>query len=205
MIGAAAGYGIQVYNNYQSGLTGSSAWTSNISGEEIVGGALIGAGVVIFAPVAVAAAGNLLVGAGVATSTAGLVAAGNSAYGFSGTLSNFIYGSPYSNLPTLEIDSSKMPNIADNIRNAQSNGAPNILTRTENQALIDANRRGATKLFSGAGSPDEYPFASTYEGGAGAFVKGVPLKEQLIQGGTMSRFYNMFGIGEGDKFEVLVR
>ncbi|MFC1466147.1 MAG: NucA/NucB deoxyribonuclease domain-containing protein [Candidatus Brachytrichaceae bacterium NZ_4S206] len=42
------------------------------------------------------------------------------------------------------------------------------------------------KGYTGLGSPDEYPFASTYEGDAGAQVKGVPLQEQRIQGGKLA-------------------
>lgn len=108
-------------------------------------------------------------------------------------------------LPTLEIDSEKMPNIADNVRTAQANGKPNILTRTTDQARIDANRAAACNGYCGAGSPDEYPFASTYEGGAGAQVRGVPISEQRIQGGTLSRFYLNNHIGDGGKFKVIVR
>jgi hypothetical protein len=59
---------------------------------------------------------------------------------------------------------------------------------------------------AGAGeqSPDEYPFASTYEGGSGAQVLGVPLAEQRIQGGSLSRFYQQNNIGDGDQFLVRV-
>ncbi len=91
-IGAAVGYGAQVYDNYQNGYTGSSAWTQNISAEPIVGGALIGAGAVIFAPVAVAAAGDVLVGAGVATGSTMLFSAGMNTYATSATLEGAIYG-----------------------------------------------------------------------------------------------------------------
>lgn len=55
-----------------------------------------------------------------------------------------------------------------------------------------------------AGSPDEYPFASTLQGGAGARVAGVPLQEQRIQGRVLSRFYQKYGIGDGDQFGVAV-
>jgi hypothetical protein len=94
LVGAAAGYGIQVYNNYQNGVTGSAAWTQNISAEPIVGGALIGAGAVIFAPAAVAAVGDVLVGAGVTTGSTALFGAGMSAYGASTALGNAITGAP---------------------------------------------------------------------------------------------------------------
>ena len=109
------------------------------------------------------------------------------------------------NYPSLEIDSQRMPEIADGIKDAQSRGAPDILTRTTDRAQIARNRAEATGGFSGVGSPDEYPFASTMEGGSGAFVKGVPLSEQRIQGGALSTFYRVNDIGHGDKFRVIVR
>ena len=91
-IGAAVGYGAQVYNNYQNGS--SNPWTENISAEPIVGGAVLGTGAVIMAPAAVAVAGDVLVGAGVATGSTALFGAGMSAYGASTALGNAITGAP---------------------------------------------------------------------------------------------------------------
>lgn len=82
---------------------------------------------------------------------------------------------------------------------------PSILTRETDPAIIAANRSAACAGFCGVGSPDEYPFASTVEGGAGAWVAGVPVGEQYIQGGTLAQFYARNGIGQGDQFQVLVR
>jgi hypothetical protein len=107
-------------------------------------------------------------------------------------------------LPRLTIDAGRMPGIAQNIQSAQDAGLPSILNRETEQAIIDANRAAATRGFRGPGSPDEYPFASTTQGGAGARVSGVPLIEQKIQGGILSRFYQDFGIGQGDSFQVFV-
>jgi Deoxyribonuclease NucA/NucB len=104
----------------------------------------------------------------------------------------------------LEIDAQRMPNIARNIQSALDEGHPGILNRTTNEDLINANRAAACRGFCGPGSPDEYPFASTYQGGAGARVEGVPLSEQRIQGGVLSRFYAKYGISEGDAFRVIV-
>ena len=60
LVGAGIGYGIQVYQNYQSGLSGAAAWTQNISAEPIINGAFIGAGAVIGAFVVTEAAVALL-------------------------------------------------------------------------------------------------------------------------------------------------
>lgn len=65
-----------------------------IIAEPIIGGALIGAGAVIFAPAAVAAVGDVLVGAGVTTGSTALFGAGMSAYGASTALGNAITGTP---------------------------------------------------------------------------------------------------------------
>jgi hypothetical protein len=78
--------------------------------------------------------------------------------------------------------------IARNVQSALDEGQPSILTRTTSENLINANRAAACEGLCGPGSPDEYPFALTYEGGAGAGVAGVPLAEQRIQGGVISSF-----------------
>jgi RHS repeat-associated protein len=107
-------------------------------------------------------------------------------------------------LPTLEVDAGRMPNIARNFQSAIDEGQPSVLNRTTDPALIRANRAAACAGFCGPGSPDEYPFASTLQGGAGARVAGVPLQEQFIQGALLRNFYAKYGIGEGDPFQVTV-
>jgi hypothetical protein len=52
-------------------------------------------------------------------------------------------------------------------------------------------------------SLDEYPFASTVEGGSGAFVTAVPVAEQHYQGGKLSSFFQNNSIAPGDKFRVV--
>ena len=107
-------------------------------------------------------------------------------------------------LPTLEIDAGRMPNIASNVQSALDEGQPGVLNRITDPGQIASNRAAATSGFSGPGSPDECPFASTAQGGAGARVAGVPLAEQRIQGGVLSQFYARNGIGDGDPFAVKV-
>lgn len=107
-------------------------------------------------------------------------------------------------LPALEIDAARMPNIARNVQSALDEGHPGVLNRTMDTDLMKLNRAGACRGFCGPGSPDEYPFASTLQGGAGARVAGVPLNEQFIQGAVIRNFYAKFGIGDGDPFRVFV-
>jgi len=51
-------------------------------------------------------------------------------------------------------------------------------------------------------SCDEFPFASTREGGAGSCTVNVPLSEQRSQGGQLSSFYRNNGVRFGDTITV---
>jgi hypothetical protein len=53
--------------------------------------------------------------------------------------------------------------------------------------------------------PDEYPFASTLQGGRGASIAGVPKIEQRRQGGALRGFYAKERVQVGDQFLVVVR
>lgn len=108
-------------------------------------------------------------------------------------------------IPTVVFSRSRAPGIARNFDNAVANGAPTRLTRV-GDAARKANRRAALR---GQGRPaagqslDEYPFASTAQGGSGAFVRPVPVGEQSYQGGVLSRFYQNRGVRPGDPFDVM--
>jgi RHS repeat-associated protein len=211
VIGAAVGYGVQVYNNYHEyGETGVQAWT-DVEAKPILDLAITAPVLPLVAPEVLSTGGYGMWSAGQAIGSTGLAPkladglsnAGASTFAASSSLNSFLYGPP-SSVPTLAIDSRRMPNIANNIQNAQDNGAPTVLTRTTNSDLIASNRAAACRGFCGVGSPDEYPFASTYQGGSGAFVTGVPLQEQHIQGWTLMQFFKTFGIQDGDPFRVIV-
>lgn len=104
--------------------------------------------------------------------------------------------------PMVFMRQSVIPAITQHVAASQAAGRPNVLHRTANPLLIAANRLAATgkclvgaTLLPAAGiSCDEYPFASTYEGGLAATVRFVPLHEQLSQGGTLSSFYALCSI-----------
>lgn len=49
---------------------------------------------------------------------------------------------------------------------------------------------------------DEYPFASTYEGGIDSQMAAVPVPEQCAQGGQLGAFYLANGITDGAAFTV---
>lgn len=109
-------------------------------------------------------------------------------------------------IPVFPVSRSVTPNIADNIQ-AATGGAPTVLNRETDPRQIARNRRAALR-----GQPrpppgfslDEFPFASTLQGGAGARVAPVPVGEQAIQGGSLSSFFQANKIGQGGPFIVIV-
>jgi hypothetical protein len=115
-------------------------------------------------------------------------------------------------LPVFVVDSKKTPEIAKHIRNALAQGQPRVLNRASG-AVQRANRRAACGHWPRGSklSCDEYPFASTTQGGRGASVAGVPRVEQRRQGGALRVFYAKerirpgVGGGPGDPFLVVVK
>tara|TARA_R110002096_G_scaffold64463_4_gene157146 strand:- start:480 stop:995 length:516 start_codon:yes stop_codon:yes gene_type:complete len=112
----------------------------------------------------------------------------------------------------IHFDGNELPCIAFNVATAQGAGAPANLTRTTDQATINANRQAScgpagptvAALNQQAGavvfSCDEYPFASSNQGGAGAQIMIVPLIENNIQGGRLGAFYNHNNIGNNGAY-----
>lgn len=111
-------------------------------------------------------------------------------------------------LPTMTFFRATLPAIADHIADAQSIGYPNVLSRLRNERRRKRNRRIACRNFVPQPpintSCDEYPFASSYEGGAGASIRGVPLWQQKVQGGIISIFYRVNNIEDGNLYRVEV-
>ncbi|MBV9892622.1 MAG: hypothetical protein JO020_00460 [Chloroflexi bacterium] len=117
-------------------------------------------------------------------------------------------------LPVLLIDSNRMPQKALHIELAQmALGYPDVLTRDNDQLRISQRRQSVCKPGQYAPlSCDEYPFASTEEGGSAmlsslgrdASTFAIPLAEQRIEGGTISSFYRINHIQSGQKFRVIV-
>ena len=109
--------------------------------------------------------------------------------------------------PVVHYTTSSFPFIHRNIKTAIGIGQPRRLQYLEDSAKADANRRAALaghRPAKAGFSLDEYPFASTYQGGAGAHVMEVPETEQDKQGGFMSSFYQNNKLQDGDEFDVLV-
>ncbi|MEV6816911.1 NucA/NucB deoxyribonuclease domain-containing protein, partial [Micromonospora sp. NPDC051296] len=108
-------------------------------------------------------------------------------------------------VPVLIIDANIMPNIARNIQAAiEDEKMPHILNRNMDPAWITANRILACGRFQGTGSCDEYPFASSMQGGLGSRVAGVPRLENNIQGGVIGAFYAKHRLKHGEPYLVQV-
>lgn len=108
-------------------------------------------------------------------------------------------------LKVVVLDAAKMPYITRNVTLAWIEGKPFILTRASE--LQNTNRAKACGGFVRQfpkGSCDEYSFASTQEGGAGARAEEVHRDEQNCQGGTLSRGYQNAKINNGDQFLVVI-
>jgi hypothetical protein len=111
-------------------------------------------------------------------------------------------------LPTLVVDAQTHPNLAENISHAQAAGHPRILTYNgPGSPQTAANRAAATdgipKIVGT--TRDEYPFASTAEGGAGSWVGHIgPPEHPYGQGALLRNFYARENLKAGDPFSVKV-
>jgi hypothetical protein len=97
-----------------------------------------------------------------------------------------------------------MPQTYAHIRDAIASGKPMILTYDSDLDARDERRGQALK-----GIPcekcmvrDEYPFASTFEGGPGASVRLVPAWEQHFQGAQIGALVRINKLVTGDKIIV---
>jgi hypothetical protein len=98
-----------------------------------------------------------------------------------------------------------MPAIAKIIDDAiRSGAAPDTLNYNPNPAWQTANRILACGRFPGPLTCEEYPFASTMQGGPFAVTGSAPLEEQRIEAGTLTSFYTKHGLQAGDPFRVEV-
>ncbi|WP_175482767.1 NucA/NucB deoxyribonuclease domain-containing protein [Actinokineospora iranica] len=103
------------------------------------------------------------------------------------------------------IDAQRMPFIARNISTAWKAGKPGVLTKDSTRESV--NRRQVCRPSfprPNGGQCDEFPFASTRQGGEGAQEHEVPARENRCQGGTLGRRYDAAGIRDGDDFLVVI-
>lgn len=104
------------------------------------------------------------------------------------------------------MDAAKMPFIGRNISLAWGDGKDFQLHRDTPESRRAKWTASCGKFVRSylRGSCDEYPFASSQEGGAGARTDEVPDREQNCQGGTISRAYTLQKIVVGDEYLVVI-
>ena len=110
---------------------------------------------------------------------------------------------------TLTWDCTRIPNICSNDCYAiQCASKPTTLHRDSANASINRAETACkspnrcANNASDSNSCDEYPYASSAEGGAGSVTRCVPSTENSRQGGTLSSFYTNNGITDGDAYNV---
>lgn len=108
--------------------------------------------------------------------------------------------------PAVVYNAGTMREHFDHKLDAIESGQPGTLTRG-NPADTAGRRRdalGGTPTQTGK-ARDEYPFASTAEGGAGSSVRYVPRGESNREGPLLSGFYKKNQVREGDRFDLAFR
>jgi hypothetical protein len=109
--------------------------------------------------------------------------------------------------PVLEFSTKEFPEKTQNMKSKMDKNGEKKLTRQTSRGKIRKNRKAALKGIKKAGktkSLDEFPFASSKEGGKGANVKAISRKEQNKQGGKMSGFYKKHKIKNNTEFIVRI-
>lgn len=106
-------------------------------------------------------------------------------------------------LPQLEISASQYPDLAENILNAQQAGNPQVLTAGGDIAADRAAALQGVPNIPGL-SRDEYPFASSMEGGEGAWVGHIPVSQQNAQGALIKNFMKANNIAPGSQYRVVI-
>ncbi|SKT95012.1 HNH endonuclease [Mycobacteroides abscessus subsp. massiliense] len=108
--------------------------------------------------------------------------------------------------PAVVYNAGTMREHFDHKLDAIENGQPGTLTRGNPDDTAGRRRDalGSTPTQTGK-ARDEYPFASTAEGGAGSSVRYVPRGESNREGPLLSGFYKKNQVREGDRFDLAFR
>ncbi|PWK83222.1 deoxyribonuclease NucA/NucB [Lentzea atacamensis] len=103
------------------------------------------------------------------------------------------------------LDAAKMPFITRNVSTAWKAGHPGVLTK-DSTRQADNRKKVCLPSFPRpyGGQCDEYPFASSRQGGAGSQEQEVPARENQCQGGTLSTKYAAARIVDGDDYLVVI-
>nr|WP_246113659.1 RHS repeat-associated core domain-containing protein [Streptomyces montanus] len=108
-------------------------------------------------------------------------------------------------LPVAHFDEHSFPGVNDNLSEALARGESPIVERQTGRRNIRRNRRHAQRGLDRPGPEmtwEEFPFASSRQGGHGAVTTLIERAENDRQGGFLSSFYSRHGIQNGDSFYV---
>ncbi|MET8454533.1 DUF6531 domain-containing protein [Streptomyces sp. NPDC005209] len=108
-------------------------------------------------------------------------------------------------LPVAHFDDHMFPGVNENLSEALARGESPIVERQTGRRNIRRNRRAAQRELHRPGEGmtwEEFPFASTRQGGSGAITTLIERAENNRQGGYLSSFYQKHGIQNGDPFYV---
>jgi len=114
---------------------------------------------------------------------------------------------PKAGLPVLEFSRTEFKEKTKNMKKYLKKKDGCSLTRQTDRPSIRRNRRLACKKVKPGGtgtSIDEFPFASSTQGGARAAATPIKQSEQNKQGGKLSAFYKKNNITKGDSFYVKI-
>ncbi|MBC2582897.1 hypothetical protein HGI79_22095 [Clostridium sp. DJ247] len=114
--------------------------------------------------------------------------------------------------PAFEVSRATYPNHVKMLENAQKDGHTlNNLERGSGTRAANKNRYNSQKeIRKNQGPPpkgfdyDEFPYASTKQGGEGAHVEPVPSAENQAVGRDLGQFYRKYNIKEGDLYDVKI-
>lgn len=123
----------------------------------------------------------------------------NTAYSFPGCINPRVY-------PEFTGINHNFPEIRQHVLDAISEGAPSVLRRTRDESRIRLNRSRAcpSSIVRPDGKEcDEYPFASTMEGGS-RLGRIVDAKQNGDAGKALLWFYNWNRIRDGEEYRVVV-
>ncbi|WP_078324493.1 NucA/NucB deoxyribonuclease domain-containing protein [Mycobacteroides salmoniphilum] len=108
--------------------------------------------------------------------------------------------------PSLVYNASTLPEHFDHKLDAIEKGQPSTLTRGNPTDTSGRRRDALGGIPTQTGKArDEYPFASTAEGGEGSSVRYVPRDESNREGPLIGGFYKKNQVGEGDRFDLAFR
>lgn len=100
---------------------------------------------------------------------------------------------------------SDTPDTRDHIRDAILSGYPAVLDRIsppKSRSWLRTDPRCVGKTGGTTGKwCDEYPFASTVQGGPGSSLRPIVAWEQRLQGGKLSAFYRACAVKAGDTID----